>query len=81
MYMLPLGKLLPRPHGGQKVTFGPKLDSFKIIEQSLPTLTESDLELESDYFGRYQNSFFSKFCLIFKGPPFQYDKVRGPNIL
>ena len=31
MYMLPLGKLLPRPHVGQKVKFGPKLDFFKII--------------------------------------------------
>ena len=29
--MLPLGKLLPRPHRDQKVKFGPKLDFFKII--------------------------------------------------
>ena len=31
MYVLPLRKLLPRPHEGQKVKFGPKLDFFKII--------------------------------------------------
>ena len=31
MYMLPLGKLLPRPNGGQKVKFGLKMDFFKII--------------------------------------------------
>ena len=31
MYMLPLGKLLPRPYRGQNVKFGPELDFFKII--------------------------------------------------
>ena len=31
MCMLPLGKLLPMPHKGEKVKFGPKLDFFEII--------------------------------------------------
>ena len=31
MYMLPSGKLLPRPDGDQKVKFGLKMDFFKII--------------------------------------------------
>ena len=31
MYILPLGKLLPMPHRGQKVKFGPKLDFFNIV--------------------------------------------------
>ena len=29
MYMLPLGKLLPRPDGGQKVKFWPKIGLFQ----------------------------------------------------
>ena len=31
MYMLPSGKLLPRPDGGQKVKFGLKMEFFNII--------------------------------------------------
>ena len=33
MYMLPLGKLLPRPRGSQKVKFGPKLDFSKLYPE------------------------------------------------
>ena len=35
MYMLSSGKPFPRPSRGQKVKFGPKLNVFRIVEQSL----------------------------------------------